>query len=340
MKPEFAAAIQAWAAIGSVVLTAALAALTAVYVVLTWRIAETSRTQAGGAVHERLYNQNLSILTELARYPELRPYFYEKMLVHPAIPTDVQFRIKLIAEMYAGFLELIALNLAEINVEVRTEWRQFIFNVYEFSPAVQQCFIDHKTWYSEVILRILRDVPEDRKRGKKIRPVIRPMRHDDIDSLMDILHDAYRVQYYEKREVLLNKFSLFPGECWVCVAENRVVSYMFSHPSEFDSPPVLKQQLDALPNSPDTYFIHDVATHSSSRGLGAASLLCEKAATIATMGSFKQMALIAVQDSDEWWSKKQGFERVEKTKELATKLQSYSEGATYMLRELSARKCD
>jgi ribosomal protein S18 acetylase RimI-like enzyme len=335
MTTDQAAAVQVWAAVASATLAVVLAVLTAIYVLLTRRLAESSMAQASGSIHERLYNQNLSLLTELARYPELRPFFYEKVMVHPAIPAKIQNRIKLVAEMYAGFLELIALHLDALPDTVRGEWRQFIFDAYEISPAVQQCFIDHRSWYSEVLHRILREVPEDRKRGRKITPTIRPMRHDDIDALMDIQHDAYRVQYYEKRDVLLNKLGLFPGGCWVCVVQNRVISYIFSHPSRLDSPPALDQEMAKLPDSPDTYYIHDVATHSAARGLGAAKLLCEKADAIARNGRFKQLALVAVQDSRDWWLQEQGFTRAEVTNELSAKLQSYSQGATYMRRDLA-----
>lgn len=163
-------------------------------------------------------------------------------------------------------------------------------------------------------------------------PALRPMTAADEDSLMAIQHEAYVPDFYEEWSVFLNKLRLYPAGCWVCTVGEKVVAYLFSHPSEYLDPPALNRAMEKLPESPDCYYIHDAAIRPTHQGQGIGALLCAKAVEIATAGRFTQMALIAVQGSNGYWDKR-GFSAVQ-IPEIDAKLRTYSANAVYMRRDL------
>jgi len=149
------AEVQAGSAVATVVLTLVLAILTWRYVRLTRQLSKSAQVQNSGSTHERLYNQNHAVLQVLVAHPELRPYFYERKSPseHPC-ETERQ-RIRAIAEMFAGFMEQIALHLPDLPKTVKGAWQTYIQAAYEASPAIQEYFHNYGNWYSDVLAREL-----------------------------------------------------------------------------------------------------------------------------------------------------------------------------------------
>ena len=162
---------------------------------------------------------------------------------------------------------------------------------------------------------------------------LRLMSEADQPAIMAIQQDAYEPRFQEDWDKLLDKLQLHPAGCWVCSVGDEVVAYLFSHPSGYSSPPALNRGMEKLPDSPDCYYIHDLSMLKARQGQGIGRLLGAKAVELAIADRFPQMALIAVQRSEDFWSKL-GFRPAEVSPEIAAKLRTYSEDAIYMRRGL------
>src|SRR5437870_13644270 len=79
----------------------------------TKRQIEVMLLQSRGDVNERLYNQSLEIMRFFAENPELRPYFYDNKELSKAESKLEKLKVLSTAEMVSGFMELVALQLAE-----------------------------------------------------------------------------------------------------------------------------------------------------------------------------------------------------------------------------------
>lgn len=152
---------------------------------------------------------------------------------------------------------------------------------------------------------------------------IRPITEDDLDTVMDIQSSAYHPFFQEDRFVFEDRLRNFPDGCWIAEVDGYSAGYLFSHPCQLNAPPNLNSAIESLPKKPDCYFIHDVAINPEFRGMGIGRNLADKAKQLAIENSFKDMALISVQNSEKFWNK-MGFKRVEDlSKEMAEKVESY-----------------
>src|SRR5712692_7536827 len=86
------------------------------------RQVEVMLRQSRGDVNERLYNQSLSIMRFFAENPELRPYFYDNKDLNAAEVELEKLKVLSAAEMVAGFMELVALQVAEQPAEIQPRW--------------------------------------------------------------------------------------------------------------------------------------------------------------------------------------------------------------------------
>ena len=135
--------------------TIVLALLTAVYVVLTHRMAKATRAQ----VHERLYDQNQAILQVLVTYPLVRPYIYDSKPLDGTESEELKSRIGFVSEMFAGFIEQVALQAADDGLPESTkkQWLSFVWDIYSTSPAMRDYLHKHGGWYSKALGRHLPD---------------------------------------------------------------------------------------------------------------------------------------------------------------------------------------
>jgi hypothetical protein len=121
----------------------------------TKRQVEVMLLQSRGDVNERLYSQSLDIMRFFAENPEVRPYFYDNKDLSEA-PTELEkLRVLSTAEMVSGFMELVALQLAEQPAEIQPRWKAYILDQYNCSAVLREHVDTCRAWYAEDYLRLL-----------------------------------------------------------------------------------------------------------------------------------------------------------------------------------------
>ncbi|WP_374658567.1 GNAT family N-acetyltransferase [Inhella sp.] len=146
--------------------------------------------------------------------------------------------------------------------------------------------------------------------------LLRPMREDDAEAVLSIQRQAYPPSHHESWAVLGRKRELWPDGCWVVQAaggargargaSDALLGYVFSHPWQRGRPVPLHGLIDALPEAPDGFHLHDLALHADARGQGLAPQLVAQALAAARAAGLKQLSLVAVQGSQGFWAR-QGF---------------------------------
>src|SRR5436853_5448049 len=119
------------------------------------RQVEVMLRHSRGDVNERLYNQSLQILRFFAENPEVRPYFYDNKDI--ARPGSELERLKVLstAEMVAGFMELVALQIEDQPAEIQPRWKAYIVDGYSSSAVLREHISDCIAWYAHDFLRLL-----------------------------------------------------------------------------------------------------------------------------------------------------------------------------------------
>lgn len=137
----------------------------------------------------------------------------------------------------------------------------------------------------------------------------------------------------ESNDVFAEKLRLFPQGCFVLVEGGVVLGYAFVHPWRLNDVPNLNELLRRIPSQPDCLFIHDVAVLEAARGRGASKALLDLVASLARTQKIAHLTLVSVYNSRMHWEGL-GFE-VANNKLVSTKLNSYNETASYMVRALA-----
>jgi hypothetical protein len=119
------------------------------------RQVEVMLRQSRGDVNERLYNQSLAIMCFFAEHPEVRPYFYDNKELGQATSELERLRILSTAEMVAGFMELVALQMEDQPTEIQPRWKAYIVDGYNSSPVLREHVATCVTWYADDFLRLL-----------------------------------------------------------------------------------------------------------------------------------------------------------------------------------------
>ena len=121
----------------------------------TKRQIEVMLLQSRGDVNERLYNQSLSIMKFFAEHPELRPYFYDNKDLTQAGTELEKLKVLSTAEMVAGFMELVALQIEEQPAEIQPRWKNYVVDEYNSSPVLREHLASCRAWYVDDLLRLL-----------------------------------------------------------------------------------------------------------------------------------------------------------------------------------------
>lgn len=150
----------------------------------------------------------------------------------------------------------------------------------------------------------------------------------DLPAVYAVAHQVHP-GYFEALEVFAERLSLHPAGCLALVdARDEVIGYVLSHPWHYGSPPALNSLLDALPESPDTFYIHDLALLPAARGTGAAATVVARLRDHAMSCGCSHLSLVAVNASLSFWQR-QGFS-VMTVPGLAERLASYDPTACFM----------
>ncbi|PTE00651.1 GNAT family N-acetyltransferase [Pandoraea apista] len=167
---------------------------------------------------------------------------------------------------------------------------------------------------------------------------IRPMQPGDISQVLAVQAQAYRDLMHESEATLASRLRLSPSTCWVAVdagsAHAPVAGYLFTHPWRIAAPPPLDTVLDALPDTPDCWYVHDMALAPRTRGAGVASQLYAVALASAQSLGLCASALVAVQQSQGFWARFGYAVATDISPLIAAKLEGYGDGAVFMTRDL------
>jgi hypothetical protein len=121
----------------------------------TKRQIEVMLLQSRGDVNERLYNQSLEIMRFFAENPELRPYFYDNKGLSKAQTELEKLKVLSTAEMVSGFMELVALQLAEQPADIQPRWKAYIVDGYNSSSVLREHLSTCTAWYADDFLGLL-----------------------------------------------------------------------------------------------------------------------------------------------------------------------------------------
>ena len=119
------------------------------------RQVEVMLQHSRGDINERLYSQSLGIMQFFAEHPEVRPYFYDNKDLSKAESELEKLRVLSTAEMVAGFMELVTLQLEEQPAEIQPRWRAYIVDGYESSAVLREHLATCSAWYADDFLRLL-----------------------------------------------------------------------------------------------------------------------------------------------------------------------------------------
>lgn len=168
---------------------------------------------------------------------------------------------------------------------------------------------------------------------------IRPMQPDDLPQVLAVQAQAYGDVMLESEATLASRLRLSPETCWVAVdagtaGEPRVAGYLLTHPWQIAAPPPLDTVLDALPDAPDCWYVHDMALAPRTRDAGVAGRLYAAALASAQGLGLQASALVAVQQSQGFWTRFGYAAATDVSPVIAAKLAGYGEGAVFMTRHL------
>ena len=156
------------------------------------------------------------------------------------------------------------------------------------------------------------------------------MTPSDLDGVVRVASEAFP-NHPEDRACFADRLRLYPSGCRVLAnADGEVAGYLVAYPWRLDDAPALNARLDALPETPDVLYLHDLALAHAARGGGHAKRGVHLAVQTARDAGLERIALIAVNDAAPFWAR-QGFETRHSTN-LTRKLAGYGEDAVYMIR--------
>jgi GNAT superfamily N-acetyltransferase len=158
----------------------------------------------------------------------------------------------------------------------------------------------------------------------------RRMSSRDLPMVCEIAAVVHR-NHPEDPEIFAERLQLYPKGCLMLECGGRPQGYVISHPWIPLQPPDLNTELGAIPASPGTYYIHDLALLPSARGLGDAAKVVEILIDHARSAGLPNASLVAVSGSTPFWQRC-GFRPVDNSN-LAEKLESYGT-ARYMVRAI------
>ena len=151
-----------------------------------------------------------------------------------------------------------------------------------------------------------------------------------LDGVVRVASGAFP-NHPEDRACFADRLRLYPSGCRVLAnADGEVAGYLVAYPWRLDDAPALNARLDALPETPDVLYLHDLALAHAARGGGHAKRGVHLAVQTARDAGLERIALIAVNDAAPFWAR-QGFETRHSTN-LTRKLAGYGEDAVYMIR--------
>jgi len=125
---------------------------------------------------------------------------------------------------------------------------------------------------------------------------------DSWSGIFSIQEEAYTSVPPEELHVLKSKWIASPETCFTFQSENQEIQgYLLAHEWSSNEPPKLFEELPK-----DSFgtilFLHDLAVSNNARGVGVGKQLAMKLLNCAQTKQFEKVLLVAVQNSDGFWS--------------------------------------
>jgi GNAT superfamily N-acetyltransferase len=132
----------------------------------------------------------------------------------------------------------------------------------------------------------------------------RPALRGDLATIVG-LADAIHPAYPESPGMFASRMALHGSGAWLAMSGGMAAGYAIGHPWR-GAPPPLDLRLDAIPDRPDRYWIHDLALLPSARGAGLGRAGVALLRTDAAAAGLRRLSLIAVGASSSFW-RRAGF---------------------------------
>lgn len=156
----------------------------------------------------------------------------------------------------------------------------------------------------------------------------RAMAPDDLDGVVAVARVAFP-EHPEDRACFAERLALAPASCFVLEGEDGVAGYLIAYPWPLEAIPPLDTLLGGLPETRETWYLHDLALLPEVRGGGYA-----RSGLDLLFGRIDApIALVSVNESAAFWQA-QGFVPQD-SPALRAKLASYGPGAHYMVRRVT-----
>jgi predicted N-acetyltransferase YhbS len=149
----------------------------------------------------------------------------------------------------------------------------------------------------------------------------------DIPAVLAIQARCYDAAKHESAAVFQAKLAAAPGCSFVAGREGDTLGYLVAVPALLGLPPPLHGEDCPLPPAPDCLYLHDMAVAPEARGSGSAQALVAAFFAQQRRLGFAHSALTAVNGAAGYWERL-GFHAAP-----AVGLDSYGDGAVYMIRE-------
>ncbi|EPZ5839207.1 GNAT family N-acetyltransferase [Vibrio cholerae] len=148
-------------------------------------------------------------------------------------------------------------------------------------------------------------------------------------EILKLQAEVYHLVEPESLEVLRDKWLRSPSSCFTYRDDEQLIGYLLAHSWNSRTPPKL---FNKLPKGTEgsILFLHDLAVSNHTFGKGIGSKMIEHLVNVATASGYKEILLVSVQNSMQFWQK-QGFTIVEQ--EVCN---SYGDSAQLMKRVLLA----
>jgi GNAT superfamily N-acetyltransferase len=159
------------------------------------------------------------------------------------------------------------------------------------------------------------------------------MRAADLAAISAIAAQLHP-DHFERNEVFAERLALCPDGCSTLAAGADVIGYVFSHPWRALTVPPLDSLLSTLPETPTTYYIHDIAVLPAARGHGAARTIIGVIESKARSFGLSTLSLVTVEEAAPFWRAAGFVETV--VPAMQTVLRSYGDNAQFMTRPVAA----
>ena len=159
---------------------------------------------------------------------------------------------------------------------------------------------------------------------------IRLMRAEDIPDVLAIQALCYDAAKRESGASFGSKLAASPAACFVARDCGGACGYLVSVPALINSPPALHAPAYAVPPSPDTLYLHDLAVRPDARGKDVARTLIKRFFAALAASGLAWASLPSVNDTAAF-RKRYGFSEAAPSAFEAERVGTYGENAVYMV---------